>query len=174
VVRFPATARLDAETFLLSRLAASHLRHGGASRGREPLYEVLRRSIRASFGTVSTPRAASAATRRARRRIVEEAKEILTARLGDAVSLDDVARAVCTSPYHLARIFRAATGFSVHGYLAQLRLRSGLDRIVGGTSGSGRIGETGATLGYGSPSHFTASFRRSFGVAPTGLLAASS
>ena len=60
------------------------------------------------------------------------------------------------------------TGFSVHGYLMQLRLRTGLDRIQGRHGG---IGEVGLMLGFSSHSHFTTSFRRAFGLTPTAVLA---
>jgi AraC-like DNA-binding protein len=82
--------------------------------------------------------------------------------------LDDLAGTLYTSPYHLARLFRAATGFSVHGYLVQLRLRLGLDRLDGRSE---EIGEVGRVLGFGTHSHFTASFRRAFGLTPSALLA---
>jgi AraC-like DNA-binding protein len=187
VVRLPPGAPLDGRTFAISRLAARHLASGtgraGAaapadpSRARELLYELLRRTIRAAGrGEPGRPGAGafhrsvhSGATLRARREIVEEAKEFLTARMAERISLDDLARRVYVSPYHLARLFRAATGFSVHGYLVDLRLRNGLDRI-GATGGhADGIGEVGVRLGFNSHSHFTASFRRAFGLAPSRL-----
>jgi AraC family transcriptional regulator len=165
-IRFPATGPLDGRTFGLSRLAARCLRSGLAdpSAAREVLYEVLRGAVRASgFGAPST-NGPSAATRRARREIVEEAKEVLTSRMAERVSLEDLASGLYTSPYHLARLFRAATGFSVHGYLVNLRLRTGLEQMQ---HVPGEIGEVGLTLGYKSRSHFTESFRRAFGLTPS-------
>jgi AraC-like DNA-binding protein len=100
---------------------------------------------------------------------VEGAKEALTIRLGDCLTLDELSQELFTSPYHLARVFRAATGFSVHGYLTHLRLRTGFDRI---RAGQGGIAEIGLFVGYRSPSHFTASFRRAFGLTPSDLTAA--
>jgi AraC-like DNA-binding protein len=164
---------LDARTFALSRLAARYLRSGPAdpASAREVLYEVLRGAVRASgLPPRSQSRTAvSGATRRARREVVEGAKEVLTTRMAEPVSLDDLARGLFTSPYHLARLFRAATGFSVHGYLMHLRLRTGLERMQ---AGAGGIGEVGLGLGYRSHSHFTASFRRAFGLTPSRMLAA--
>ena len=54
--------------------------------------------------------------------LVEDAKTLLLSRLGDRLHLRDVARAVGASPFHLARLFRAHTGFSLHGYRTRMRL----------------------------------------------------
>jgi AraC family transcriptional regulator len=167
----PVSGPLDGRTFGLSRLIARYLRRGMTEmHGRESLYEVLRGTVRASKPRVAALPAESEKTRRARREIVEEAKAVLTSRMGERISIDDLARHVYTSPYHLARLFRAGTGFSVHGYLTQLRLRTGLDRIQGRHGG---IGEVGLMLGFSSHSHFTASFRRAFGLTPSAALAPS-
>ena len=62
-----------------------------------------------------------------------------------------------------ARVFREETGFSLHGYRTQLRLRLALDALAAGRE----IGELAHDLGFASHSHFTDSFRRVFGVAPS-------
>jgi AraC family transcriptional regulator len=166
----PVSGPLDGRTFGLSRLVAQYLRAGITDKdsARESLYEVLRGAVRASKrGPAAQPRG-SDKTHRARREIVEEAKAALTSRMAERVSLEDLAGHVYTSPYHLARLFRAATGFSVHGYLTQLRLRAGLERIQGRRE---RVGQVGVMLGFSSPSHFTSSFRRAFGLTPSAVLA---
>jgi AraC family transcriptional regulator len=166
----PVSGPLDGRTFGLSRLIARYLRRGITEpmHARESLYEVLRGAVRASKPRAAALPPESEKTRRARREIVEEAKVVLTTRIGEGISIDDLARHVYTSPYHLARLFRERTGFSVHGYLTQLRLRTGLDRIQGRHGG---IGEVGLMLGFSSHSHFTASFRRAFGLTPSAALA---
>jgi AraC family transcriptional regulator len=169
VVRFKnSSGPLDARTFGLSRMAARYLKSPGSdpTPAREVLYEILRGSVRASDPGAPSRPARSAATRRARREMVEGAKEILVDRMADRVSLDDLAGFLYTTPYHLARVFRAATGFSVHGYLVQLRLRTGFDSM---RPDADDIGQVGRALGYRSHSHFTASFRRTFGMAPSRL-----
>jgi AraC family transcriptional regulator len=96
--------------------------------------------------------------------MVEGAKEMLVDRMADRVSLDELAGRMYTTPYHLARVFRAATGFSLHGYLVQLRLRTAFDRLP---HDADDVGQVGRALGYRSHSHFTASFRRTFGIPPS-------
>jgi len=53
----------------------------------------------------------------------EAAKTYLASRMSERVTLDEVARAVHASPFHLARIFQQQTGVPVHRYLTQLHLR---------------------------------------------------
>jgi AraC-like DNA-binding protein len=92
---------------------------------------------------------------------VEAVKTFLAARLTERVTLDDVARAVHVSPFHLARIFQQQTGVPVHRYLTQLRLRASLERL------SDDLTVVALELGFSSHSHFTDAFRREFGVSPS-------
>src|SRR6185295_13087638 len=64
----------------------------------------------------------------------EAAKTYLASRMSERVTLDEVARAVHVSPFHLARIFQQQTGVPVHRYLTQLRLRASLERLAAGAS----------------------------------------
>lgn len=98
----------------------------------------------------------------------EAAKTYLAAHLGERVTLDDVARAVHASPFHLARIFQQRTGVPVHRYLTQLRLRAALERLA---DGADDLTELALDLGFSSHSHFTDAFRREFGCAPSSVRA---
>ena len=94
----------------------------------------------------------------------EAAKAYLAARMSERITLDDVARAVHVSPFHLARIFQQQTGVPVHRYLTQLRLRASLERLASGTED---ITAIALELGFSSHSHFTDAFRREFGRPPS-------
>lgn len=94
----------------------------------------------------------------------EAAKTYLASRISESVSLDDVARAVFTSPFHLARIFQKHTGVPVHRYLTQLRLRASLERLA---DGADDLTALALELGFSSHSHFTDTFRKEFGVTPS-------
>jgi AraC-like DNA-binding protein len=96
--------------------------------------------------------------------VVEEAKALLTARYSERLTLDQVGRAVNVSPFHLARSFRRHTGYTLHEYRTQLRLRAALDRLAQGDEDLVHIARA---VGYSSHSHLTASFRRVFGVPPS-------
>jgi AraC family transcriptional regulator len=94
----------------------------------------------------------------------EAVKTYLASRLGERITLDDVARAVHASPFHLARIFQQRTGVPIHRYLTQLRLRVSLERLAGGAND---LTVLALELGFSSHSHFTDAFRREFGRTPS-------
>ena len=68
--------------------------------------------------------------------------------------------------FHLARVFKARTGFSLHAYRNQLRLRAALERLA--EPGVDLI-DIALDLGFSSHSHFTETFRRSFGKTPSAV-----
>jgi AraC family transcriptional regulator len=94
----------------------------------------------------------------------EAAKTYLASRLCERVTLDDLARAVHASPFHLARVFQQRTGVPVHRYLTRLRLRASLERLAGGADD---LTALALELGFSSHSHFTDAFRREFGRTPS-------
>jgi AraC-like DNA-binding protein len=94
----------------------------------------------------------------------EAAKTYLATRLSEAVTLNEVARAVHASPFNFARIFQQQTGLPVHRYLTQLRLRVSLERLADGESD---LTNLALDLGFSSHSHFTDVFRRELGVTPS-------
>ncbi|HKB01088.1 MAG TPA: AraC family transcriptional regulator [Gemmataceae bacterium] len=97
---------------------------------------------------------------------VEAAKTYLAGRLGERVTLDEVAGAVHASPYHFARVFQERAGVPVHRYLTRLRLRAALDRLIGGADD---LTALALDLGFSSHSHFTDAFRSEFGRPPSAV-----
>jgi AraC-like DNA-binding protein len=100
---------------------------------------------------------------RARRRYVEDAKSLLQARFREKLHLEDVARSLYVSTFHLCRLFKQETGMPIHCYLNRLRLRAALEPVIAGTSD---LGGLALELGFSSHSHFTAAFRKEFGMSP--------
>ena len=78
-------------------------------------------------------------------------------------SLSALAGALNVSPFHLAHVFRAEVGTSIHQYVLQLRLRLALERLAEGATS---LSALGLDLGFSSHSHFTTSFRKHFGLTP--------
>lgn len=115
-------------------------------------------------GSKAERRAAREATRRAHRESVEGLKSELARRTRDRLRLDELARAVHLSPYHLCRVFRRQTGQSIHAYRTQLRLRESLSRLAEGAADLTRLA---LELGFTDHSHFSNAFRRAFGVSPS-------
>src|SRR5262245_6989704 len=91
-------------------------------------------------------------------------KAYLASNLSERITLDDIARAVYSSPFHLARVFQERTGLPIHRYLNRLRLRASLDKLAEGASD---LTALALELGFSSHSHFTDSFCREFGRTPS-------
>jgi AraC family transcriptional regulator len=107
-----------------------------------------------------------AITRQAHRDLVDAARVVLARRFRDKLSLGGLARAVFSSPFHLARIFRRETGLSLHRQLTRLRLRHALEHL---TDGKPDLTMLALDLGFSSHAHFRHAFRREFGSAPSRL-----
>ena len=127
----------------------------------ELLHETLRDACRARG---LHQRRARSATVRARRETVEAAKLVLASRPRENSSLSVLARAVNCSPFHLARLFRAEAGMPVQQFLLRVRMALALERI---SEDARNLSSLALDLGFSSHSHFTALFRRTFGVSPS-------
>jgi AraC-like DNA-binding protein len=97
-------------------------------------------------------------------RSVEQARALLSSRPEARLSLGEIAHQVHYSPFHLARLFRAEVGATLHQYRLRLRLAAALERIAQGEDDLSRLA---LDLGFDSHSHFTASFKRCFGRTPS-------
>jgi AraC-like DNA-binding protein len=83
----------------------------------------------------------------------------------DRISLTDIARAACLSPYYFLRIFREIVGVSPHAYLVQCRLRHAQQLIASGTSRL-TLAEIAVEAGFYDQTHLTRHFRQAFGDTP--------
>ena len=98
-----------------------------------------------------------------RERVVR-ARGYLDEHLSDDVDLRTLAREVALSPFHLARSFRQEVGESPHRYLVRRRLDRAAELLV---STPLTVTQVCDRVGFGSPAHFSQSFRRRFGVPPS-------
>lgn len=105
-----------------------------------------------------------AETRRGHRHLAESVKTILVAAPGSPHRLNDLASMLGVSPSHLAHVFRAEVGLGLHQYLLQVRMALALDRLSDGASDLSRVA---FDLGFATHSHFSAVFRRCFGMPPS-------
>jgi AraC family transcriptional regulator len=96
--------------------------------------------------------------------VVEDAKALLSARFTEHLTLEELGREINVSPFHLARSFRRHTGYTLHEYRVNLRLKAALERLAAGDEDVAVIARA---VGFSSHSHLTASFRRAFGVPPS-------
>lgn len=114
----------------------------------------------AVLGTVEEPERAAPSRPR---RLVQDVQALLARHYAEPLSLHDVAARLGVSAYHLARVFRAHTGQSLHRHRDQLRLRAALNRLERDSD----LTTIALDVGYSSHSHFTAAFRRAFGIPPS-------
>ena len=161
------------DLYFLQRRVVESLTAGASALSPEPLFleeavlEVVRGTVARAYrrqGRARAPGAVSPATRRQRRERVEQARSWVAQRLGRRLTLDDVADATDTSPFHLSRIFREETGETLHRYINRLRLHHSLERVVGPQRD---LTDVAMDLGFSSHSHFSAAFRRGFGMPPS-------
>jgi AraC family transcriptional regulator len=114
--------------------------------------------------TASTPRREPPTASRAARAAVETTAQTLAFSFAQDLSLDALARAVGLSPWYLSRVFRQVAGVSIWQHVTTLRMQAALERLAGGEV---NLSDMAQTLGFSSHSHFSATFRRTFGVSPS-------
>ena len=100
------------------------------------------------------------------RPLAERAKELLACRYAEPLRLAELAALLGTSPFHLARTFRACTGWTLHGYRTALRLRAAVDRLA---DPAADLAAVAADTGFASHSHLTDTFRQQTGATPSAL-----
>jgi AraC family transcriptional regulator len=158
----------DADSYLLQRLVVRHLaEHLAEDVPADPLFveesavRLLSRTVASAARAWDLSRKSSESTQGD---LAEAAKTVLARDFREPVSLDQVARRAGSSVFHLCRTFRRHTGSTLHGYRNQLRLRTALERVAAPASD---LTDLALDLGYSSHSHFTAAFRKAFGMAPS-------
>jgi AraC family transcriptional regulator len=155
----------DRRSYLAQRAVYEHVcreEHPDALFVEETMVAVLDRVT----GLAGGPQPRRGARRPAPRDLVERAREILARQFAERLSLQALAQAADCSPFHLARLFRQATGTTLHAHRTDLRLRAALERL---TDPRSDLLELALSLGYSSHSHFTEVFRAAFGTTPSDL-----
>jgi AraC-like DNA-binding protein len=89
--------------------------------------------------------------------------DAVRARYAEPTSLGELADTAGYSVFHTCRVFRATTGFTIHGFRRELRLRHALARVL---DGGDSLTEIAIAAGFASQSHLTNLFRARFGVTP--------
>jgi AraC family transcriptional regulator len=94
------------------------------------------------------------------RAVVEYVEEHLDAR----PTLEQIAAVARLSPYHFARLFKAATGLPPHQYVIMRRVERARQLLLAGTDLS--LAEVAACAGFSDQSQFSNHFKRLVGVTP--------
>lgn len=153
----PLTNRL---TYLRWRL------HRFTEEGRDPIeVEGVAGDLVAALATTDpTPRRRLREGRLVRyARLVDRARELMSSRHSERISLRLLARDAGLSPFHFARIFRELEGTPPHRYLSGVRLRCAARLLRDGAS----VTEACFASGFENLSHFIRMFSRRFGSTPS-------
>ena len=94
---------------------------------------------------------------------VRRTKAYIAARLHESLTVQDAASAARVTADHLSALFRQHEGLPLQAYIRREKLRRAAHLLRYGTQ---PIGEIAAVLAFSSQSHFTAAFRREFGMPP--------
>lgn len=116
-------------------------------------------ALEAAVGRSPSPR-----SRGAGGELVERARAELARDPAARMTIRELARRLEVSPFHLCRVFRRATGLTLHHYLLELRTRVALERFEVGAESLSRLA---LELGFSSHSHFSAAFRTRLGRTPS-------
>ncbi|MBA3869414.1 MAG: AraC family transcriptional regulator [Anaerolineae bacterium] len=93
---------------------------------------------------------------------LRHAQDYLRSHYADDISLQQLARLVYLSPFHLSRLFREQLGLPPHTYLNQIRVNRAKTLLNSGLS----LAEVAPAVGFADQSHFSKAFKRVVGVSP--------
>ena len=96
---------------------------------------------------------------------VLRAIRMLSSRVDDRPTLGEAAAAVGLSPGRFRHLFVAEIGLPYRGYILWLRLGRAVDVFAAG----GSLTDAAHEAGFADSAHFSRTFRRMFGVAPSSL-----
>ena len=91
-------------------------------------------------------------------------KELVDAKMGDDLSLDEMAQSVGLSTAHFARMFRKSTGETPHRFVLRQRLERAKAML---RAPDARVLDVGVACGFKTQQHFAQAFRDLWGVSPT-------
>lgn len=100
---------------------------------------------------------------------IERAIDVLRGRLGDTVTMTDIAAAVHLSPERFRHLFLQETGIRFRPYVLWLRIEHAVAAYAAGSS----LTEASHAGGFADSAHFSRTFKRMFGVPAIGVQRAS-
>lgn len=94
---------------------------------------------------------------------LRRAIDFIDANMSRDISLSDVSEAAGLSPFHFARLFKVSTGLPPHRYIVQCRVERAKGLLL---QPNLSISEIALQLGFCDQSHFSAQFKRVYGMTP--------
>lgn len=159
----------DASTYLAQRRLFEQVVAGSVNEPlmvEESIVELLEHVVRSAYKTAVTARPSTVG--RKQRDIVHHIEFVLSRQWGECLSLRDLANEVGISVYHLCRMFRRATGSTLHQYRQTLRIRWSLESVM---ESSRSPVDIALDAGFSSHSHYSSSFRQEFDQTPSSVRA---
>jgi AraC-like DNA-binding protein len=95
----------------------------------------------------------------------QQVRDYCFARLGEKITLDDLAAVCGLGRFHFLRQFKQTVGMTPHAWLVRLRLEAACSLL---SRSSQTIADVAQHVGFYDQSHFNRAFRQAFGVAPSG------
>lgn len=111
----------------------------------------------------NTPLHSSIELSRTDKESILKAKEILDKSISNPPSCAGLARMVCLSQSKLTKGFKAFFGMPVHTYVIDKRMETALYLFENGQE---QVSSVADMVGYGNMSHFSAAFRKKYGINP--------
>jgi len=96
--------------------------------------------------------------------IVRKAKDYINEHYAEAISVKDVAEAVCLSESYFKSIFKKCSGYSYSEYLTNVRINQA-KKLLNTTEKS--VTEIAMDVGYQTPNSFSSLFKRETGISPS-------
>lgn len=93
---------------------------------------------------------------------VRAARDLVGDRYADDLPLAALAAAAGLSPYHFARVFRAAVGLPPHAYLLGVRVERARQALASGVP----VARAALDAGFADQAHLTRRFKATLGVTP--------
>jgi AraC-like DNA-binding protein len=100
-------------------------------------------------------------------RAMKRVCEFIRTNYSQDLTLKQLSRVACLSPYYFQRLFLENTGVSPHEYLVQVRIKKARELLSAGHGIAGVALETG----FVDQSHFTRFFKSTTGITPGGYIA---
>lgn len=98
---------------------------------------------------------------------IEKTKQYLAENLAKNISLAELSKHCCVSPFHFSRIFKTITGYSVYQYLQLMRLKQA--EMLLGTALP--VADIAFQSGFNSIDYFSSAFKKQYRSSPSAFRA---
>lgn len=136
----------------------SLMENPGSTLEREACLDSLLSTLILNYGT-ETPIPSPS---RSHKGMIKKVCELIRMHYAQDLTLKDLSKAACLSPFYFQRLFVENIGISPHDYMIQYRIKKARELLLEGHS----IASVTVDTGFVDQSHFTRSFKRVTGITP--------